>query len=58
MDDKFKILQKVKIIPLDRIGKIVSMWIRQSDVQYEVRYFDNAETKSIYFYADELEVLK
>lgn len=57
MNEKLAIGKKVKIIPLDRIGKIISIWIRQSDTQYEIRYFDNAEAKVTYFYEDELEEL-
>jgi len=50
----FEIGNKVNIEPLKREGRIVSIWITQQGIKYEVRYFDNAELKIEYFYADEL----
>lgn len=54
----FEIQGKVKIIPLNIIGVVVSLWIGNSGIQYEVRYFDNAEARTVYFYSDELECVK
>jgi hypothetical protein len=54
----FHIGNKVKIIPLGRDGKVISIWITAKGITYEVRYFDNAEAKNIYFYSDELEFVQ
>lgn len=46
--------QKVKITELQRPGRILSVSIMSNEHKYYVRYFDNAEAKSEYFYEDEL----
>ena len=51
----FEISDNVKIKQLDRIGRVISIWIMKYGTQYEVRYFDNAEVKTVYFFAEELE---
>lgn len=55
---KFDINDKVKITPLNCKGIIQSIWITEKGIKYEVRYFDKAEAKNIYFYAEELERIK
>ena len=51
---KFQINEKVKINELERIGRINSVWITKTGIQYEVRYFDKCEAKNVYFYEDEI----
>lgn len=51
-----KIHDKVKIVPLERNGKITAILENETGIKYFVRYFDNAEVKSEYFYQDELEL--
>jgi len=53
----FQIRDQVKIIPLEREGRIKSIWITEIGVKFEVRYFDNCEAKTIYFYEEELEMI-
>lgn len=51
---KFNLQDKVRIIELERVGRVVSIWITERGAQYQVRYFDSAEAKTVYFYEDEL----
>ena len=51
---KFQINEKVKINELERTGRIISIWITKSGIQYEVRYFDKCEARNVYFYEDEI----
>jgi hypothetical protein len=51
---EFELGDQVSIKELNRKGKILSIWINKTGTLYEVRYFDNAEAKTVYFYADEL----
>jgi len=51
---EFGVGNKVEIIELARKGRVVSIWICKHGTQYQVRYFDNAEAKTVYFYSDEL----
>ena len=50
----FEIGDRVKIIPLERCGIVISIWITKTGIQYETRYFDNAKVETVYFYAPEL----
>jgi uncharacterized protein YodC (DUF2158 family) len=50
----YQIGDKVQIVPLERIGRVLSVWFTKTGVQYEVRYFDNAKVELVYFYEDEL----
>jgi len=50
----FNLHQEVRITPLKREGVVKSIWITESGIKYEVRYFDNAEAKTVYFYDNEL----
>jgi len=52
---RFNLKEKVRIVELNRTGIIKSIFISESGTQYQVRYFDNAEAKTIYFYEEELE---
>lgn len=51
---RYEIGERVQIIPLERTGRVMTIWFTKHGVQYEVRYFDNAKTESVYFYEDEL----
>ncbi|MFH2029079.1 MAG: hypothetical protein ABIJ40_00455 [Bacteroidota bacterium] len=46
--------ERVEIIPLERIGRVASIWITEHGIKYEIRYFDNATAQSTYFFSDEL----
>lgn len=53
-DFPFRLRDKVKIPELEKTGRIVAIFITEKGVRYEVRYFDNAAAKEVYFYEDEL----
>ncbi len=52
---KYWLGQIVTITELKCKGRIKSIWITETGAQYQVRYFDNAEAKTVYFYGDEIE---
>lgn len=52
---EYEIGERVQIVPLERNGRVMTIWLTRHGIQYEVRYFDNAKTESVYFYADELQ---
>ena len=52
---KFNIDDNVKLKELNRHGRIMSIFITRSGVEYQVRYFDNAELRSVYFLDSEME---
>jgi len=54
---KFALQQEVRITPLEREGVVKSIWITEMGIKYEVRYFDHAEAKTVYFYDNELKAL-
>jgi hypothetical protein len=47
--------QTVLITELRCKGIIKSIWITETGRQYQVRYFDQAEARTTYFYENELE---
>lgn len=56
----FAVGDKVKITPLSvdsyvLKGRVISIWITQRGIKYEVRYFDKSKAEECYFYPDELE---
>jgi len=51
---RFVIGQKVNILDLDRPGRVISIWITKVGIQYQVRYFDDATAKEVYFFEDEI----
>ena len=55
---KFELNTKVKIIPLDIPGVVISIWLTEMGIQYEVRYFWSGKAEKVYFFEDELEVDK
>lgn len=56
-DFKFKLHCMVKIIALGTEGVIVSIYIVDKAIQYQVRYFWQGEAKEVYFYEWELEFI-
>ena len=55
----FDLYEKVKIIPLDVEGEVISFWLTSADrLQIEIRYFINNEKKTEYFIESELEKIK
>ena len=51
---EYELHKKVKIDALNRPGVIVGIYIGDLGVQYQVRYFDNAEPRTLYFFPWEL----
>jgi len=45
----------VSIVELERKGRIVSIFITATGMQYSVRYFWNGEANTVYFYEEEIE---
>ena len=59
INSDFNFYEKVKIIPLDVEGEIISFWLTATDrLQIEIRYFINNEKKTEYFIESELEKIK
>ena len=54
----FALRQKIWIEPLKRAGHVIAIYISETGAQYQVRYFDNSEAKTVYFYPDELELFR
>ena len=55
---KFNLKDKVQITELERPGRVLAIYVSDTGIQYQVRYFDNEEAKTVYFYEDELEHAK
>lgn len=53
----FDIGDSVEIPELERKGRVSSIFITASGVQYQVRYFNNSELKEVYFFREELKAL-
>jgi hypothetical protein len=51
---KFKICDEVFIEELQRRGRVISIWITECGIKYEVRYFDEAKIQTVYFYENEI----
>lgn len=51
---KFKIMDIVTIKELKITGTIRQCLIVYTGIQYEVRYFDKGDAKTVWFYEDEL----
>jgi hypothetical protein len=56
-DIKFSLGDKVNIIPLHKEleGVVISIWIVNVGVKYEIRYFWENKANEVYFYDWELE---
>ena len=55
---KYWLEQIVTITELKCKGRIKSIWITETGIQYQVRYFDKAEARIVYFYEDEIKELE
>ena len=55
---KFNLKDKVQITELERPVRVLAIYVSDTGIQYQVRYFDNEEAKTVYFYEDELEHAK
>jgi len=55
IETEFNLDDKVTILALNTPGRVVSIWVAQNSIQYEVRYFYAGKADKIYFYPDELE---
>lgn len=53
----FNLNDKVKIPQLETTGFVISIWITDKGIKYEVRYFANSDIKEVYFYSKELELI-
>ena len=53
--NRFKIGQQVYIRELQRNGRVLGSFLDRQGYSYQVRYFDNAQARTEYFYPDELE---
>lgn len=51
---RFLIHERVQILELDRKGIVTSIHHTCAGTRYEVRYFDNAEAREVYFLESEL----
>jgi hypothetical protein len=51
---KFNMHDKVEIHPIQVTGRVVALYLCEDGKQYRIRYFDNAEARTEYFYEDEL----
>jgi hypothetical protein len=49
-----KLRDAVRIVELNRIGRVVAIYEDSTGVQFSVRYFWDGEAKTVYFFADEL----
>ena len=48
----------VRIHELNKNGVVTSILITNGKICYDVRYFDNAEARNVYFYEDEISLRK
>ncbi len=54
IDVKYKLLDTVSIIPLNTLGRVISISISDVGIQYQVRHFYNGEARSPFFFEDEI----
>ena len=54
IDFKFNIHDKVQILPLQVVGRVIALYLCEDGKQYRVRYFDHAEARTEYFFEEEL----
>lgn len=50
----FSLGDRVRIPAIERNGRVIAIYISDSGVQYQVRYFDDGKPQVVYFYHDEL----
>ena len=46
---------RVRVKELDRRGVVIAVLLDRYGTRYDVRYFDKAEAREVYFFEDELE---
>jgi hypothetical protein len=49
---------RVRIPELETKGRVIALFISDVGTQYQVRYFDHGDVKTVYFFDDELELIK
>lgn len=54
---KYALKQKVFIKDINIIGRVMAYYYK-TELQYQVRYFDSGEARTMYFYEDELTNVK
>jgi|WetSurMetagenome_2_1015567.scaffolds.fasta_scaffold440997_2 hypothetical protein len=54
---EYALNDKVRILPIERVGRVVAIWWGDVGTQFQVRYFDNASPQIVYFFPDELELV-
>lgn len=54
LETQFDVKQTVWIKPLGCCGVVLSIYLGDQGLQYNVRYFHNGDAKTVYFYEDEL----
>jgi hypothetical protein len=50
----FNLHDEVEIHPIQVMGRVIALYLCEDGKQYRVRYFENAEGRTEYFYEDEL----
>lgn len=56
IETKFDINDKVRITEIEKtFGRVVSIWITSTGIQYEVKYYIEGKVQKEYFFEDELE---
>lgn len=54
INTELNINDMVRIIELERNGIVKSVWITETGVKYEVRFFDDAKAQNVYFLENEI----
>ena len=59
MSPKFdhNVHDRVRILELERPGIVKGIYVCETGIQYQVRYFDNAKALTEYFYVEEIEAV-
>ncbi len=52
---KYNLQDIVTIKEIKQAGRIVSIWITSTGLQYEIKYFQEGKIQKEYFYEDEIE---
>ncbi len=56
LNTKYSINDRVYIIPLKTWGRIISLFISNTGLSYNVRYFNNLKPDECYFIEEELSI--
>jgi hypothetical protein len=54
LNTPFNLRDKVNIKDLNIKGKVTAIYVCETGIQYNIRYFLDNESKACYFYEDEL----